>query len=59
MAKFWLSSWISGKAPRNIAPNLYHKALRKNISVQEALNNNRWATHLMPITSDHEIKEYI
>jgi hypothetical protein len=33
MADFWGSSWIEGQTPKNIAPKLYKKARRKNISV--------------------------
>jgi len=34
------------KSARNIAPNLYTKAIRKNKKVQEALNSNRWVRHV-------------
>jgi hypothetical protein len=49
LAKFWL----------NIAPNLYNKMIRKNISIQEVLNNNRWVRHILPLTSEIEIREYV
>jgi hypothetical protein len=62
MAIFWLSSWLNWKAPRSIAPNLYHNAIRKNISVQEALNNNTdgldiWCL-LLQITRSKNIYNY-
>jgi hypothetical protein len=56
---FWRSSWIWGQTPRNIAPTLYMKAKRKNISVCQALRNNRWMHFCSPYTQDEEIKEFI
>jgi hypothetical protein len=58
-ADFWRSSWIRGQTPRNIAPTLYMKAKRKNISVCQALRNNRWMHFCSPYTQDEEIKEFI
>jgi hypothetical protein len=37
MADFWGSNWIEGRAPRTIAPSLYKKARRKNVTVFKAL----------------------
>jgi hypothetical protein len=42
IAEFWKSSWFHGQAPKNIAPSLFKKAKRKNITVAKALNNNNW-----------------
>ena len=58
-ADFWRSSWIRGQTPRNIAPTLYMKAKRKNISVCQALRNNRRMHFCSPYTQDEEIKEFI
>jgi hypothetical protein len=58
-ADFWRSSWIRGQTPRNIAPTLYMKAKRKNISVYQALRNNRWMHFCSPYTQDGETKEFI
>ena len=59
MASFWFSAWLNGESPRNIAPSLFKTAIRKKISVQDALNNNRWVKHVLPIQSVQEIKEYV
>jgi hypothetical protein len=59
MADFWRSSWIQGQAPRNIAPTLFMKAKRKNISVCQALTNNHWMHFCSPYTQEEEIKEFI
>ena len=59
MASFWFSAWLNGESPRNIAPSLFKTAIRKKISVQDALNNNRWVKLVLPIQSVQEIKEYV
>jgi hypothetical protein len=42
IAEFWKSSWIQGQAPKSIAPSLFRKTKRKNITVDKALTNNNW-----------------
>jgi hypothetical protein len=59
MASFCFLAWLNGESPRNFAPSIFKKAIRKNISVQDALNKNRWVKHVLPIQSAHEIKEYM
>jgi hypothetical protein len=59
MTDFWRSSWIQGQAPKNIAPTLFMKAKRKNISVCQALTNNHWMHFCSPYTHEEEIKEFI
>lgn len=41
-ARFWDSPWLEGQAPRDLAPNLYHLARRKNLRVSQALQNASW-----------------
>lgn len=36
-ARFWESAWLEGRAPRDLAPNLYKLAWRKNLSVREEI----------------------
>lgn len=48
-ASFWTSSWIKGKTPRDIAPNLFKKARRKKLSVYKALQENKWITHILTL----------
>jgi hypothetical protein len=57
-AKFWTSSWVGGQAPKVIAPALYKKSRRKNLTVQKALEDNRWIAHLIPLITSQEIREY-
>ena len=47
-AQFWTSSWIKGTTARSLAPTLFQKAKRKKISVQKAIRDNRWISHILP-----------
>lgn len=48
-----------GKAAQNTAPNLYAKAIRKQITMQLALKNNRWVQRILPISSDIEVIAFL
>jgi hypothetical protein len=58
-AKFWDSAWIFGQAPRDIAPNLFKLAWRKNQTVAEDLENNNWTRGLWRMSTATEIAELI
>jgi hypothetical protein len=36
LARFWTSSWVDGRTPKSIAPALFKKSKRKNITVRKA-----------------------
>jgi hypothetical protein len=55
----WHSSWINGRAPKSIAPLLFTKVKRKNITVQKALENNKWIAHISPLRTVEELQQYI
>ena len=57
-ALFWTSSWINGASAKTIAPSLFQKTHRKKISVQKALENNRWIDHIYPPNSHAEVSEF-
>jgi len=38
---------------------LFRKASRKKLTVQKALENNRWVSHIFPIVTAQEIREYV
>ena len=59
MASFWFCNRISGRSAHNIAPSLFAKTTRKNITVQKALVGNTWISHISPLASSIEIKEYV
>lgn len=58
-AKFWESTWLNGVAPRDLAPNLYKLAWRKNITVKENLENNNWTRGLWRMSTGEEIAEMV
>ena len=55
-ARFWNSSWPNGLRPRDIAPDIFVLSKKKNCSVQQALSNNTWISHIdisNGLTLDH------
>jgi mannosylglycoprotein endo-beta-mannosidase len=58
-AEFWGSSWLQGRAPRDIAPNLFKLAWRKHQSVRDDLQNNNWTRGLWRMTTTQEMTELI
>jgi hypothetical protein len=58
-ANFWTSSWAHGQTLKNIAPTLFKKAKRKNVTVHKALQDNKWIGHICPILTPVELQEYI
>jgi hypothetical protein len=59
IAEFWNSSWIQGQAPKKIAPTLFKKAKRKNITVAKALTSNNWIRLCSPYTGEGEFREFV
>jgi mannosylglycoprotein endo-beta-mannosidase len=58
-AKFWESSWLCGQAPRDLGPNLYKLAWRKNQSVKDDLHNNNWTRGPWRMNSATETAELV
>jgi hypothetical protein len=58
-AKFWDSPWLSGQAPRDLAPNLYKLAWRKNQTVHDDTHNCNWTRGLWRMTTATEMAEFI
>jgi len=58
-AKFWDSTWVQGRAPRDLAPNLYKLAWRKNLTVREELQNHNWTRGLWRMSSALEMAEFV
>jgi len=42
-----------------MAPTLFNKAKRKTITVQKALQDNKWMTHISLVLTPIELQEYI
>jgi hypothetical protein len=45
-SNFWGSGWLQGKSPRDIAPLLFAKTMRKKRSVSSAMEDNNWVRDL-------------
>jgi hypothetical protein len=58
-ASFWHSNCLDGQAPKYLTPTLFRKAKRKNIIVMRALANNKWISHISPIQSAEELRDFI
>jgi hypothetical protein len=58
-ASFWHSNWVNGQAPKYITPALFQKAKRKNITVSKAMVHNKWISHVSPIQSMDELREFV
>jgi hypothetical protein len=56
---FWHSNWIHGQAPKHIAPTLFQKVKKKNITGSKAIRQNKWISHVSPIRSVEELHEFI
>jgi hypothetical protein len=58
-AKCWDSSWLGGLASRDMAPDLYKLAWRKNQSVKDDLNNNNWTRAGWKMTTADEMAQLV
>lgn len=58
-ARFWESSWINGQAPRDIAPNIYLSAWRKNNTVRDDLHNGNWMRGRWRMSTAEQMAEFV
>jgi hypothetical protein len=58
-ANFWESAWIDGKAPRDLAPNLYKLAWRKNNTVEDDLKDMNWTRVLWHMSTVDQMSEFV
>ena len=59
-AQFWHHSWLDGEAPRNLAPHLFECVKRKNKTVHQELQNDKWIHSLRgKITYTTHIEEFV
>lgn len=58
-AKFWESTWLNGVAPRDIAPNLYKLAWRKNLTVADDIRDANWTRGFWRMSTAEEIAELV
>jgi hypothetical protein len=58
-ASFGDSSWLAGRAPRDIAPNLYKLAWRKRNTVAADLQNQQWTRVLWRMNTAEQMAEFV
>jgi hypothetical protein len=57
--KFWTDRWLQGHSPKEISPNIYKLAWRKNCTVAQGLPAGKWKQGLQRIETSEQIAEYI
>lgn len=55
----WQSPWLAGQAPKDLTPNLYKLAWRKNNIVAEDIANQNWLRRLWLMPSAQEMAKFI
>jgi mannosylglycoprotein endo-beta-mannosidase len=57
-ASFWDAAWLDGRAPRDLAPNLYKLAWRKRNTIATDLLNLNWTRGLWRMSTAEEMAEF-
>jgi hypothetical protein len=59
LARFWDSPWCEGHAPRDLAPQLYQLAWRKNRSLRDEVQGDKWTRGLWRMTTAEQMAEFV
>ena len=57
-ANFWNDKWLNGHVPRLLAPDIFRLCSRKNISVYDAISNNKWLLGLHRISDISQLRQF-
>jgi hypothetical protein len=57
--KFWHNWWLSGRAPKELALDLFKLAWMKNVLVADAISNGKWMCGLRRISSTQEVCQFV
>jgi hypothetical protein len=58
-ASYWQSSWMDGRAPMDLFPDLFRLAWRKNKTIREELENHNWTRGLWRMHSVEEMASFV
>ena len=56
---FWHNRWLDGESPKEIAPDVFPLAWRKNLNVREALTEERWMHGIQRMSTENQIHQFI
>jgi len=56
---FWKDRWLKGQAPKDIAPECFRWAWRKNITVAKALTNRCWMRGLRRMNNETALRQFV
>ena len=59
MASFWSDEWLDGFATRVLAPLCFALARRKNLTVKEALTEERWMRGLQRMNNEEQLDQFV
>lgn len=59
ISRFWHDRWLAGESPRDIAPDIFKLAWRKNLTVSEALTEGRWMRGAQRMSAENQIHQFI
>ncbi|XP_073355601.1 uncharacterized protein [Aegilops tauschii subsp. strangulata] len=57
-ANFWNDRWLDGHVPRLLALDIFSPCSRKNISVNDAISNNKWLRGLHRISDISQLRQF-
>lgn len=58
VANFWMSRWLHGAAPAELAPSLFEISRLKRLTVSQAITDDKWMTGLHRINSADHLREF-
>jgi hypothetical protein len=57
-ARFWTDRWLHGQAPQHVAPLCFSLAVRKKLTVKQALDRGQWMGGLQRMTTEEQLTQF-